>query len=379
MSRATPAPSGLTTDGGGEQIPGRAPSQAGTAPRVRRVGRGAVLPVLAALLVVAVLLNLGVGAVRIPPLTVLDILADRIGLDLGAGFTAQQEAVVVAIRSPRVLMCALIGAVLAVSGAALQGVFRNPLADPGIIGVSSGAAVGAVGAIVLGIGGTWLGIGATPVAAFVGGLLAALAVYAMSRHGGRTEVVTMVLTGVAVSAICGAFVGLLTFLADDAQLRTIVFWSLGSMGGATWGAVGAAVPMLVTSVVLLPFFGRALNALVLGEREARHVGVDTERVRLAVVALAALGTGASVSIAGIVGFVGLVTPHLLRLVAGPDHRLLLPASALGGAVLLLVADLVARTVVVPAELPLGVVTALAGGPFFLVLLLRTRRTHGGWG
>jgi len=279
-----------------------------------------------------------------------------------------------------VLMCALIGAVLAVSGAALQGVFRNPLADPSVIGVSSGAAVGAVGAIVLGAGaGTGLGLATTPIAAFVGGLLAALAVYAMSRRDGRTEVVTMVLTGVAVSAICGAFVGLLTFLADDAQLRTIVFWSLGSMGGATWQALTAAAPMLLASVLLLPLFGRPLNALVLGEREARHLGVDTERVRLAVVALAALGTGASVSIAGIVGFVGLVTPHLLRLVAGPDHRLLLPASAMGGAVLLLVADLVARTVVVPAELPLGVVTALAGGPFFLFLLMRTRRRHGGWG
>ena len=285
-----------------------------------------------------------------------------------------------AIRAPRVLMCLLIGAVLAVSGAALQGVFRNPLADPGVIGVSSGAAVGAVAAIVLGVGSTLVRAhrhARSP--AFIGGLIAALAVYAMSRRDGRTEVVTMVLTGVAVSAICGAFVGLLTFLADDAQLRTIVFWSLGSMGGATWESLGAAAPMLLASAVLLPLFGRPLNALVLGEREARHVGVDTERVRLTVVALAALGTGASVSVAGIVGFVGLVTPHLLRLVAGPDHRLLLPASALGGAVLLLVADLVARTVVVPAELPLGVVTALAGGPFFLFLLLRTRRLHGGWG
>jgi iron complex transport system permease protein len=189
----------------------------------------------------------------------------------------------------------------------------------------------------------------------------------------------MVLTGVAVSAICGAVVGLLTFLADDAQLRTIVFWTLGSVGGATWPAVGAVAPMLAACVLAVPAFGHPLNALVLGEREARHVGVDTERVRLVVVGLAALGTGAAVSVAGIVGFVGLITPHLLRLIAGPDHRLLLPASALGGAVLLLVADLVARTAVIPAELPLGVVTALAGGPVFLGLLLRTRRTRGGWG
>jgi iron complex transport system permease protein len=341
--------------------------------------RGALLLALAGALAAAIVVNLGVGAVPISPGEVVAIIADRLGLTLDVGFTEQQAVVLTAIRAPRVLLCALIGGALAVSGAALQGVFRNPLADPSVIGVSSGAAVGAVAAIVLGAGGTVLGIAATPVAAFAGGLAAALAVYAMSRHQGRTEVVTMVLVGVAVSAICGAVVGLLTFLADDAQLRTIVFWTLGSVGGATWSAVLAVVPMLAACVLSLPAFGRALNALVLGEREARHVGVDTERVRLAVVALAALGTGAAVSIAGIVGFVGLVTPHLLRLVAGPDHRLLLPASALGGATLLLVADLTARTVVVPAELPLGVVTALAGGPFFLFLLLRTRRSHGGWG
>jgi iron complex transport system permease protein len=358
---------------------GAGPDATRTAPVRTGAVRRALLPVLAVLLLVAVVLNLGVGAVPISPAEVLSILAERLGISTGLDHTAQQAAVLSAIRAPRVLMCLLIGAVLAVSGAALQGVFRNPLADPGVIGVSSGAAVGAVAAIVLGVGSTWFGRTATPVAAFIGGLIAALAVYAMSRRDGRTEVVTMVLTGVAVSAICGAFVGLLTFLADDAQLRTIVFWSLGSMGGSTWESFGAAAPMLLASAVLLPLFGRPLNALVLGEREARHVGVDTERVRLTVVALAALGTGASVSVAGIVGFVGLVTPHLLRLVAGPDHRLLLPASALGGAVLLLVADLVARTVVVPAELPLGVVTALAGGPFFLFLLLRTRRLHGGWG
>jgi iron complex transport system permease protein len=354
-------------------------SRADAAVLPRRIGRAAMLPALAALLVAAVVVNLGYGAVPISPAEVLAILAERVGLRLGTAYTDQQAAVLEAIRAPRVLLCGLVGAALAVSGAALQGVFRNPLADPSVIGVSSGAAVGAVAAIVLGVSVGTFGAAAVPVAAFVGGLVAALAVYAMSRRDGRTEVVTMVLTGVAISAICGAVVGLLTFMADDAQLRTIVFWTLGSMGGATWAAVGATAPMLAACVLILPIFGRPLNALVLGEREARHVGVDTERVRLVVVLLAALGTGAAVSVAGIVGFVGLVTPHLLRLLAGPDHRLLLPASALGGAVLLLCADLAARTVVVPAELPLGVVTALAGGPFFLFLLLRTRDRQGGWG
>jgi iron complex transport system permease protein len=334
---------------------------------------------LGSLLVVAVIVNMGVGAVQISPAAVIAILLDRLGLDIPVAYSDQQAAVLASIRAPRVLLCGLVGAALATSGAALQGVFRNPLADPSVIGVSSGAAVGAVGAIVLGAGSTMLGVAATPICAFIGGFVAALMVYLLSRRDGRTEVVTMVLVGVAISATCGAIVGLLTFLADDAQLRTIVFWTLGSVGGATWPAVLAVAPMLVICVFALPPFGRALNALALGEREARHLGVDTERVRLASVALAALGVGAAVSIAGIIGFVGLVTPHLLRLIAGPDHRLLLPASALGGATLLLGADLLARTIAVPAELPLGVVTALAGGPFFLYLLLRARRHDGGWG
>ena len=390
-------PVGEPTTAGGRTLAARSP--AGTArPEQLPAGRGprrvpgsVLLIGLTVALAVALVLNLGVGAVRIAPGQVLSILADRLGGEFG-GYTGQQAAVLEVIRAPRVLLCAVMGAALAVAGAALQGVFRNPLADPGIIGVASGAAVGAVGAIILGsatagtVAAGTSAVGSSgivgrlliPFAAFVGGLVAALVVYLMSKHQGRTETVTMVLTGIAVNAICGALVGLLTFLADDAQLRTIVFWTMGSLGAATWPVVMIAVPLLVICVLVTPLFGRALNVLVLGEREARHVGIDTERVRLAVVALAALGTGAAVSVAGIVGFVGLVTPHLLRLVAGPDHRLLLPASALGGAVLLLAADLVSRTIAVPAELPLGVVTALAGGPFFLYLLARTRRVDGGW-
>lgn len=338
--------------------------------------RGLLLPVLLALLAAALVANLGVGAVAIAPGQVVAILADRLGIHLPVTYTAGQESVLTAIRAPRVVLCGLGGAVLASSGAALQGVFRNPLADPGVIGVSSGAAVGAVGAIVTGL--APFGGATTALAAFLCGLAAALLGYAVARHEGRTEVLTLVLTGVAVSAIGGAVVGLLTYLADDAALRTIVFWTMGSFGGATWPSVLAAAPLLLAACLALPWFGRALNALVLGEREARHLGVHPERVRLGVLALAALGTGACVALCGLVGFVGLVVPHLIRLVAGPDHRLLVPASALGGAALLLGADLLARTAVAPAELPVGVVTALAGGPFFLFLLLRTRRRHGGW-
>ena len=328
-------------------------------------------------LVATVVLSVAVGAVHVRPAQVLAILADRAGLDIGVSYAPQQEAVVWAIRLPRVVLGLLVGAGLASAGAAMQGIFRNPLADPGVIGVSSGAALGAVFAIVIGFAG--LGQRALPVAAFAGGLLATLAVYGLSRHQGRTEVVTLVLTGVAVNAIAGAGIGLLTFLASDAQLRSLVFWSLGSLGGATWGVVGAVAPFLIAGVVALPRFARSLDLLVLGEREAAHLGVATERVRMGVIVLAAMTTGAAVAAAGIVGFIGLVVPHLVRLVAGPSHRVVLVASALGGAIVVVGADLASRTLAVPAELPLGVLTGALGGPFFLWLLHRARAEQGGWG
>lgn len=292
-------------------------------------------------------------------------------------YTDQQAAVLWAIRLPRVALGALVGGGLAVAGATLQGIFRNPLAEPGLIGVSSGAALGAVAAIVFGL--VTFGSVTLPLFAFGGGLIATLIVYAFSRYGGRTEVVTLILTGIAVNAVAGAGTGLLTTMATDAQLRNIVFWTLGSLGGATWPAVVAVLPFVGLGVLLAVRWGRELNLMVLGEGEARHLGVSTEKVRLVLITLAALITGAAVSVSGIIGFVGLVVPHLIRLLSGPDHRTLLPASVLGGATLLLLADLAARTLVIPAELPLGVVTALVGGPFFLWLLHRTRKHHGGWG
>ncbi|GIH10359.1 ABC transporter permease [Rhizocola hellebori] len=335
--------------------------------------RALLVPVLTALLVVAIVVNLGAGAVQIGPLQVVDIL---FGTGLGEPAAAGQSAVLLQIRAPRVALCALTGACLAVSGAALQGVFRNPLADPGIIGVTSGAAVGAAASIVIGL--STFGGATAGLAAFAGGLAAAAVGYFAARHQGRTEVVTLVLTGVAVSAIAGAAVGVFIYLADDNELRTLIFWTMGSLGTATWPGVKAVAPLLILSTVALPFFARGLNALVLGEREARHLGFHPERLRIGVIVLAALGTGAAVSLTGAIGFVGLVIPHLIRLIAGPDHRLLLPASAIGGAALLLAADLISRTAVAPAEMPVGVITALIGGPFFLLLLIRSRRLSGGW-
>jgi len=347
-------------------------------PQTGRVSLSLTLIVLGVLLLAAVLLNVGIGAVRIPPSQVAAILLGQLGVALDVPYAPQQEAVLLAIRLPRVLLGVLVGAALAVAGAAMQGLFRNPLADPGLLGVSSGAALAAASVIVLGgtlgVSGAWL----LPVAAFLGGLLVTLLVYRLATTGGRTAVATMLLAGVAVNALAGSGVGFLTFLADDAQLRDLTFWSLGSLGGVTWRSLAAAAPLMLAAILVLPRFARPLNAFLLGEAEAGHLGVRVEVVKVGTVLLTACAVGAAVSVSGIIGFVGLVVPHLLRLAVGPDHRVLLPGSVLLGASLLLLADLVARTVVAPAELPIGIVTSLVGGPFFLWLLLKFRRRAGGF-
>lgn len=351
--------------------------QRGTA-AVPRVSRSVLLPVLTLLLVGSFLLGVGIGAVRIAPQQVVAIIANHVaGVELDVAYTEQQDAVVWAIRLPRVILAMLVGAGLAVSGAALQGLFRNPLADPGLIGVSSGASLGAV--LVLGLGVTWLGVATTPLAAFIGGSITAVIGYLLARQGGRTEIVTLILAGIALNTFAGAGTALVTYVANDQQLRAIVFWSLGSLGGATWQNVVAATPFILLGLALSLRWGQALNLLVLGEREARHLGVDTERIRMQLILISAMMTGATVAVAGVVGFIGLIVPHLIRMIAGPDHRVVLPASALGGAILVLVADLASRVIVAPSELPLGVLTALLGGPFLLFLMMRTRRAEGGWG
>jgi iron complex transport system permease protein len=322
-------------------------------------------------------LGVGRGAVAIGPLEVLGILGKRvIGNDLGVAFQERQELVLWTIRLPRVILALGIGAALGLSGAALQGVFRNPLADPALIGVSAGAAMGAVGSIVLGF--TALGIWSTPVAAFIGAGITTGLVFRAAYKNGRVEVITLVLCGVGVNALAFSGVGLLTSIATDEELRNVSFWQLGSVGGATWEFVGAVAPFIGIALVLLPTYARRLDLFVLGEREARHLGVKVERTRLEVIVLAAMSAGAAVAVAGILGFVGLVVPHVIRLVHGPSHRTLLPASALGGAAVLTFADLIARTAVVPREIPLGVMTSIIGAPVFLVLLRRTRHSQGGF-
>lgn len=285
------------------------------------------------------------------------------------------------IRAPRVILAVFVGATLAVSGAVLQALFRNPLAEPAVIGVSAGAGAAAVATISFG-GVVAVGSAAIlylmPVSAFLGGLVATLAVMAVARVGGQTPVLTMLLAGIAVNAIGSALMGLIMFLSNDEQLRAINFWMLGSLGSATWAAIIPALLFMSLVLALVPALSRNLNLILLGEREAASLGLEVEKFKNMAVVLVAAGVGAAVAVSGMIGFVGIVVPHLLRLVLGPDHRVLLPASMLGGAALLLWADVVARALVPPSELPIGILTALLGAPFFLWLLRRAGRDGSAW-
>ncbi|MEP7456245.1 iron ABC transporter permease [Phyllobacterium sp. SB3] len=291
--------------------------------------------------------------------------------------SVRDSIIIYDIRLPRVILGALIGASLAVSGAVMQGLFRNPLADPGIVGVSSGAGLGALSVIVL--GNTLLapvimrlGVYALPMAAFLSALAFTFILYSVATRRGQTSIATMLLAGIALGAMATAYMGVLTYIADDRQLRDLTFWLLGSLAGASWMKIVATSPFIVVALLVSPFLARGLNGLALGEATASHLGIPVQRFKMIAIVAVAAATGASVAVSGVIGFVGVVVPHLLRLVIGPDHRYLLPASALLGASLLLLADAVSRTIVAPAELPIGIVTAAVGAPVFLWILLRKR-------
>ncbi|MGD9737991.1 MAG: FecCD family ABC transporter permease [Bauldia sp.] len=336
---------------------------------------------LAILLLAAGLLSAVVASLSVGPSAIA--LGDLLGAVrywlAGAGVepAPATRTILIDIRLPRMAMGVLVGMLLAVAGTILQGLFRNPLADPGLIGISSGASLGAVLSIVLG-GGVLasmlspFGVYQLPALAFAGSLVVTLILYAVSTRGGRTSVPTMLLAGIALAAIAAALMGILIYMSDDRQLRDITFWSLGSLSGATWQKIGALAPLALLVTIIAALIANGLNAIMLGEAEAGHLGIPVQRLkRLAIVAVAA-AVGAAVAFSGTIGFVGLIVPHLLRLAIGPDHRFLLPAAGLAGAILILLADLVSRMVVAPAELPIGIVMALLGGPFFLWLLLRRR-------
>jgi iron complex transport system permease protein len=335
-----------------------------------------LLPGLGVLLLAAVLISLSMGAVQMAVPEVIAILAGKIGFATGS-FTEQQQLVLLSIRLPRIVLGVVSGGALGVTGASLQGLFRNPLVEPGLIGVSSGAALFAVVIIVFG---GWLPAALNglqhyllPVFAFLGGLLVTLITCKLSQREGKTDITILILVGVAMNALAGALIGLSIYYADDTALRTFTFWTLGDLGGASWQKTGLAIPLIVLPSLGLLFFYRQLNAIALGEAEAWHMGVPVEKVKYGIILLSALAVGASVSMGGMIGFVGLVVPHILRTLCGPNHRHILPASLLLGASLLTLSDLFARTVVSPSEIPIGVVTAMTGTPFFLWLLLNAKR------
>jgi iron complex transport system permease protein len=345
---------------------------------VSRAPRAALLSTsLAVLLVGGIVLSAMLGQLAISPGEVLGSVLQAMGIPNSLAPTDPiVESTLWIVRFPRIAMALAVGAALAVAGAVMQAIFGNPLAEPGVVGVSSGGALGAAIAIVLGA--TALGTGTIAIFAFLGGLGATLLVYAVSRANGRTEVVTLLLTGIAVNAFAGAGLAFLLFIADSGSREQIVFWQLGSLGGSRWSEVVIVVVVTVIGTVAAIILGRRYDLLALGERNARHLGVNVEGLRIGSIVLVALLTGVAVAFVGIIAFVGLVVPHVIRMAIGPAHRPLIVASAVGGGALLVLSDLLARSIVPGADLPIGLLTSLIGGPFFFFLLFRQRRRSGGW-
>lgn len=290
---------------------------------------------------------------------------------------AHIQIVIHQIRLPRTLLCIAIGAILALCGAVMQGLFRNPLADPGIIGVSGGASLGAALAIVL--FGSWaasfpilLTLGTVPIMAFLGGAVSTWLVYTLGTDKNGTSVTIMLLAGVAIGALSGAALGLMNYFADDQALRDLSLWTMGSLAGATWPGIALAFTTLGILMWVFDRQANALNAFLLGEAEAKHMGVNVQALKRSLILLCAAGVGVCVSLTGVIGFVGLIIPHLGRMLSGPNHKTLLPLSALLGALILLVADMIARVIAAPAELPVGIITAILGAPFFIMLLIKQK-------
>jgi iron complex transport system permease protein len=340
------------------------------------VRRRYVLPALVAILAGAVLLAVSVGAVWISPWTVLRLFAWELHVaPHPAGVPTTTAVILFELRLPRVLLAVLVGAGLAAAGAVFQALFRNPMADPAIIGVSSGAALGAILVIVAGGGAALDGLG-IPVAAFLGALATAVLVYRLARIGPAVQVATLLLAGIAVAAMISAVISLLMTFSGQ-EIRSIYFWLLGGLGARGWQSLVGALPFIAAGAAVALAAAGDLNLTTLGEERAAQLGLDVDAFKVRMLAAGSLLTAAAVSVAGLIGFVGLMTPHILRLVVGSDHRRLLPASLVGGAAFLVLADLAARTVISPEEVPVGVLTALLGGPFFLWLLRRERRAAGG--
>ena len=334
----------------------------------RNIRTGPALALLAAGLFAAVVAGVAFGAVRVPASEVLGAF----GRALTGTQSGMIDTLVLQVRLPRVVLAALVGAALAGAGTIFQALFRNPLADPYILGISSGAGLGAVIALTLTAQATALRYGVVPLAAFAGALLTMVLVTRLASWRGRLDTASLLLAGVAVSYTLAALTSFVMVFARE-QMATVVFWMMGGLSGASWPYVVMIAPMFAVGAVAALMFTRELNLMLLGDERAGHLGVNVARFKLVSLAVASLLTAAAVAVAGLIGFVGLMVPHMVRLTLGPDHRTLLPASLLGGAIVLVLADLIARTVLAPVEIPVGIVTALIGGPFFLWLLVKGER------
>jgi iron complex transport system permease protein len=340
--------------------------------------KGLIYIILSLGVFLAAAFSLSIGAMKIPVQDVLLILAKKAGLFHNRPVDEQYDTVLMIVRMPRVIMGLLIGAALGISGAAIQGIFRNPLAEPGLIGISSGASLFAVLIIASEVSlmaglSNLLGYYLLAFGSFIGAGIAAFVVYQIARSDGKPNVATMLLAGIAINALAGALTGLVTYMANDQQLRNITFWLLGSLGGATWQIVLSLLPFILIPLAFLPMMGKTLNAFALGENQAQQLGLPVGRVKRWVVILATMAVGASVAVSGIISFVGLLVPHMVRLFFGVDNRRVLPASALLGALILTLADMISRKLVAPVELPIGVITALLGTPVFLYILIKDKK------
>ena len=331
---------------------------------------------LTGILLLVFIFSLNIGFSHIPFDNILKILAKNVPI-LGdfvefSGFSDVQESIIIHIRLPRVLGGALVGVALAVAGVAYQGIFRNPMADPYTIGAMGGASFGAAVAIVLGVGVALLGVNTVPIFAFIGALLSVFLVYAISREGPRVPITTLILSGLTVTIFFNALVTYLKLIAGE-RLHALTFWIMGGFTYTNWTDVSTIFPLVIIGTIVVYLYARDLNILVLGEEQAQHLGVELEKVKKILLAAGALITAAAVSISGLIGFVGLIIPHLTRILIGPDHRILLPTSAIVGASFMMICDALARVIIAPTELPVGVITAVTGGPFFIYLLRRKSR------
>ena len=333
-----------------------------------------IIPLMLIVLLIVMVAGTAIGAVYVPFSDTFRIILKNIGILPNATFSEGQEPIIFLVRFPRVAVAALAGIALGSSGAVMQGMFRNPMADPGILGISSGAGLGAVLAIKLGL--VAAGMFMLPLFAFVGAFIAIMAIYILSYRKGKVPVMTLILSGIAISTFLGAITNIILTLSYDYQVKEFLFWSTGGLEGRRWEHFQLILLPVLISVILMFVYSRDLNVLLMGEEEAKSVGLSTGRLRTILLVLVSVATASAVCVTGAISFVGLIVPHIMRLIVGPDHKILLPASSIGGAIFLVICDLISRVVAIPYELGVGIITSLLGAPYFLYLLLKSKKEGG---